>query len=53
MRAYYTKHRELHSVLCGDLDGKESKKRMYVYVWLIHSLAVPQKLTQHCEETIV
>ena len=36
-------HRELSSVLCGDLNGKEiQKKGTCVYVWLIH-FAVEQK----------
>ena len=45
-------HRKLHSVLCGDLNGKEIQKEgIYVYIQLIH-FAVQQKLTQHCKATV-
>ena len=33
-------------------NGKEYKKRMYIYVQLNH-FAVQQKLTQHCKSTIL
>ena len=30
----YCKHRELHSILCGDLNGKETQKEgIYVYIF--------------------
>ena len=45
-------HRKLHSVLCGDLNGKEIQKEgIYVYIQLIH-FAVQQKPTQHFKATI-
>ena len=44
MRTYCT---ELYSVLCGNLNGKKSKREgIYVSVWLIH-FAVQWKLTRH------
>ena len=44
MRTYY-RAQELYSMLCGDLNGKEIKKRgVYVNIQLIH-FAVQQKLT--------
>ena len=46
-------HRELDSVLFGDLNGKEiQKQEIYVYGCLIH-LAVQQKLIQYCKATIL
>ena len=46
-------HKELHSVLCGDLNGKKIKReRMYVNIQLIR-FAVQQKRTEECEATIL
>ena len=45
--------RDLYSMFFNDYMGKESKKEwIYVYVLLIH-FAVAQKLSQHCESTIL
>lgn len=39
-------------VLCGDLMARKSQKEgIYVYMQLIHF--VQQKVTQHCEATIL
>ena len=47
-------HRELSSVLCGDLNGTEITKRIYIphttYAQLIY-FAVQQEVIQHCKAT--
>ena len=47
-------HRELYSMLCSALNGKEIQKRgdIYIYIWLIN-FPVQQKLPQHCKATIL
>ena len=47
-------NRELYSMLCGDLNGKEIQNtgEIYVYIQLIH-FSVQQKLKQCCKATIL
>ena len=52
MRTYCIALETLLSAL-GDLNEKDLQKEgVYVYAWLIH-FAVQQKLTQHCNSTIL
>ena len=44
----HVRHRKLHSMFCGDLKGRASKKGIFVYVSVTH-FAVQQKLPQHCK----
>ena len=37
-------------MLCGDLNGKEIQKRGDICTHIADSLAVEQKVTQHCEQ---
>ena len=52
------KHRELSSVLGGDLDvhdegkGKSQRDGTYAYLEVIHFI-VEQRLTQHCESNYI
>ena len=46
------KHRELHSVLCGALDGKETLTREAVCITKLMHFAAHQKLTKHCKVTV-
>ena len=46
-------HRELYSVLCGDLNGKGIKKRGDISILQLIRFGVQQKLTQHCKATIL
>ena len=51
IRRTYCMDRELYSMLCSDLNGKEIKKkkeRIYVHIQLPH-FALRQKLAQHCK----
>ena len=52
-------HRELSQMLCDNLEaisprggGRSKSRGIYVYMWLIHFF-VQQKLTQHCQTTIL
>ena len=45
-------HRELHSVLCGALDGKETLTREAVCITKPTHFAVHQKLTKHCKAAV-
>ena len=46
-------HRELYSVLCGDLNGKGIQKRGDISILQLIHFGVQQKLTQHCKATIL
>ena len=49
----YCLHRKRHSVLCGDLTGKEIKKRGNICIHTADSLRCKRKRTQHCNGTIL
>lgn len=40
----YCKHRELHSVLCGDLNGKKPQKEGYICTYSLTHFAIQQYL---------
>lgn len=45
-------HRELYSMLCGDLNRKEIQKRDSTCIHVTDSLDTQKKLAQHCKATI-
>ena len=46
-------HREFYSVICGDLNGKEIRKRQNMCTRITDSLLTQQKLTQHGKVTVL